>query len=862
MHARLTPIAGARAPIEFPAATAHVAVLPNGLTIIVQEDHGAPVASVQAWCATGSIHEGEKLGSGMSHMLEHMLFKGTDSRGPNEIAQQIQDTGGYINAYTSFDRTVYWIDTPSKGVPVALDILADAMLHSTLPPDEYVKEQEVIRREFAMGYDDPDRMSQIEFFATAFKEHPYRLPIIGHLDIYNQLTRDQVMGYYKARYVPNNLIFVVAGDVDTARVEEQLGRLFEKEARRSLPPLFIPQEPPQLGRRELHKEFATEVTRLDMGWHVPELTHPDLPALDLLAAILGDGRSSRLYREIRERAALAHTISAYCYSPGNSGLFGINANLDPDNRTAVETAVLDIVAELQRSGPGEAELAKAKKRTLSHQLQSLVSMRGKASDLGSNWLLTRNLNFSRDYLASIQNVTADDIQRVATAYLTERNLTVTSLNPPGSLTASAKAHTGPAAGEIQKFDLSNGMRLLVREDSRLPLVSAVAVFKAGVLAETPETSGATRLLARVILKGTTSRTADELAEEIEAVGGSVSADSGNNSFTVATRVMQPDLPLAIELLADVLVHPTFPEAAVEREKQFQIARIKEDEEELTSVARNIVREQLFGDHPYALRPRGTAESVPGLSRETIAALHRQYVVSRNCVLAVFGNVRAADVKALVEEAFAAMPEGDESPLENIPSSAPPAATVVKEELRDKTQAVLMIGYLGSDLYGEDQFALELIDEASSDLGSRFFIRIREQMGLAYFVGTSHLPGLTRGSFVFYLGTAPEKVEPVRRAFEEEIAALAAEGLSDLELARAKEKLIGQQEIRNQNNDTFAYTTALDELYGLGFDHYKHVTARVAAVTGEDVRRVANKYFLDQNHVIAIVRPPQPKESHA
>jgi len=186
---------GGSSTITFPPSTAQKWILPNGLTIIVQEDHGAPVASVQAWCATGSIYEDQHLGAGLSHILEHMLFKGTKTRSTNQIAQKIQDVGGYINAYTSFDRTVFWIDVPKDGVPTALDILSDAMMNSSLPPEEYQKEQEVIRREFAMGMDDPDRMAGLLLFATAYQRHPYRFPVIGELEIYNQLTQEQAIHY-------------------------------------------------------------------------------------------------------------------------------------------------------------------------------------------------------------------------------------------------------------------------------------------------------------------------------------------------------------------------------------------------------------------------------------------------------------------------------------------------------------------------------------------------------------------------------------------------------------------------------------------------------------------------------------------
>src|SRR6516162_4545510 len=437
--------------IAFPPSTAQKWILPNGLTVIVQEDHGAPVASLQAWCATGSIDEDQHLGAGLSHILEHMLFKGTKTRSANQIAQSIQDVGGYINAYTSFDRTVFWIDVPKGGAGTALEVLSDAMMNSTLPPEEYNKEQEVIRREFAMGMDDPDRMASLLLFGTAYQRHPYRFPVIGEMEIYNQLTQEQVVQYYKTRYVPNNLTFVVVGDVDAEKVRQQLGDLFKSYPEKSLKPIFIPSEPPQLGRREVHREFSTELTHLAMAWHIPEVTSPDVPALDLLSTILGDGRSSRLYRRVREETGLAFGISAFSYTPGDPGLFGIEATVDPNNREPAEKEILQLVETIKSSGVTNDELTKAKKIALSHHLDSLTTMRGQASDIGSNWLLTRNLNFSRDYLDALQKVTLHDIKRVAATYLTENNLTVISLNPKGSLAGKAETAKPTAAGDIQKF---------------------------------------------------------------------------------------------------------------------------------------------------------------------------------------------------------------------------------------------------------------------------------------------------------------------------------------------------------------------------------------------------------------------------
>jgi len=841
--------------ITFPPSSAQKWVLPNGLTIIVQEDRSAPVASVQAWCATGSIDEDAHLGAGLSHILEHMLFKGTKTRSTNEIAQKIQDVGGYINAYTSFDRTVFWIDVPKDGVATALGVLSDAMMNSTLPPEEYRKEQEVIRREFAMGMDDPDRVAGLLLFGTAYQRHPYRFPVIGEIEIYNQLTQEQVMQYYKTRYVPNNLTFIVVGDVDAEKVRQQLTELFTPYPEKSLKPVFIPAEPPQLGRREVHREFPTELTHLSLAWHIPEVTNPDVPALDLLSTILGDGRSSRLYRRVREEAGLAFGIGAFSYTPGDPGLFGIDATVDPKKREAAEQLAMGIVDEVKQAGVTAEELTKAKKILLSHHLGALTTMRGQASDIGSNWLLTRNLNFSRDYLAAVQKVTLDDIKRVAANYLTDSNLTVVSLNPKGSLTTKAEGPKVPAAAEIEKFELSNGLRLLVREDRRLPLVAMGAVFRGGLLAETPQTNGITRLMAKVLLKGTKTRTAEQIANQIEAVGGSMSSDAGNNSFNVSVDVTKPDVKLGVELLSDVLLNATMPEKAIAREKEIQIAAIQQEEEQLTTVARNIMRQALFPQHPYALRTNGSVESVQRLTQKDLLEFRDRYVVAKNGVIFVFGDVKAAEVKQLFEKALDGMKPGVLA-LADVHPAPPLNGIETVESRKEKAQGVIMVGFRGASISSPDRHALELIDEASSDLGSRFFIRIREQMGLAYYVGASQMQGLVPGLFAFYLGTDPQKIEPVKTALLDEIHKLANDGLTNQELARAKKKLIGQQEIANQSNEAFGYQCALEEIYGLGFDYYKRLEHDVDAVTLDDIKRVAAKYFRDQPYVLATVRPPE------
>lgn len=838
--------------IALPETHAEVFTLPNGLEIIVEEDHSAPVASVQAWVRTGSIHEGRWLGSGISHLLEHMFFKGTPSRGPQDFSRTVQDHGGYINAYTSFDRTVYWVDIPVRGVVPTLDLLADALMNSTLPADELVKEQEVIRREFAMGFDDPDNEAGKQLFATAFAEHPMRHPVIGHLDVFNAVTRDDLAAYYRERYAPNNIFFVIVGAVEAGAVRSRLAELFEKHPRRPLADVLIPREAGQLGRREQHKEFDTELTRMNLAWHVPAITHRDLPALNVLSTVLGSGRSALLYRRLREDLGIVHGVDAWCYTPASAGLFGIDALLDPDKAGDVRHELLTMVGEARSTDIAQPLLDKARRMFLSSQLSSLTTMRGKAADLGSNWLYARNLRFSHDFLAAAQHVTPAELRRVAGDYLRDENLTVTSLNPraTSARTVSRPDHGGRPA--TQFFRLPNGLRLLVREDARLPLVSVAATFKAGILAETAQDNGITRLLARTLLKGSVRRSAAQIAEEIESKGGAISSDSGNQSIGITARALQPDLASTIDLVADVIRNATLPDKAIAREKEVQLAGIKADAEEMTSVARNLLRARLFDSHPFALHALGTPESVNRLTRDDLAAFRDRHICAANGVISVFGAVNAAEVRALVTEHLGMLAPGTEA-LRDLPHPAPPAADIEATEHRPKAQAVLMVGFPGADMFSAERPALELIDDACSDLGSRLFNRIREEMGLAYFVGSSCLLGLVRGAFTFYVGTDPAKLTEVRAALREEIAKLAADGLDDAELARAKEKLLGAQEIRNQSNDALAYSCALDELYGLGHAHHEGLRGRIEAVTADTIRTVAARIF-SQPGVTAIVRP--------
>lgn len=825
----------------------------NGLTLIVLEDHSAPVVSAQAWCMAGSIHEGKWMGGGLSHVLEHMLFKGTTTRGPSRIDQEIQDVGGYMNAYTSFDRTAYWINVPNTGAKVAIDVLCDIVCNATLPEDEMAKEKQVILREMDMNQDDPGRRSSRRLFEVAYTKSPYRYTIIGYPDIYNEITREDVVAYYKEKYVPNNLLFVVVGDIKAAEVEDQIRKAFAGVKARPLAPTVLPEEPPQTAPREIIEEAPIEMAHFHYSWHIPNIRHADVPALDVLATLLGAGRSSRLYQQVREKAGLVQSVDAWTYSPGNQGLLGMSAMLEPGNLDAARAAMLAEVEGMKTAPVSKEELSKAVKQFLAGHLSSRKTMQGQAQDLGANWAAANDLNFSERYLDAVRRLAPEDLMRVASQYLTPKNRTFFGLVPQGVAAKAGESAAAAAENPIQKVELANGLRLLIKEDHRLPFVEFRIVFKGGVLAEDPAKNGLTLLLAKMLLKGTKSRSAEQIATEIESVGGSIDAYGGNNSFGVNAEVLSCDFALGLDLISDVLLNPAFPASALELEKQMQLAAIRSNKDHLLHSGSLAMRRALFGDAGYGLDVHGSESSVPTITAEDVRAFHEKLIVPGNAVLAIYGDVQPQAVQAAVEKAFASWSGVVAEDLEAAPMK-PLQGIERVVETRDKKQAVLLIGFRGVNIRNPDHYALDLIQEACSDMGSRLFMRIRDKLGLAYYVGVQNFLGLQPGYFAFYAGTAPDKAEQVEKEMLVEAELLRADGLTEEELKRCKAKLVGQKKIARQDIASYAMTTALDELYGLGYTNTDTEDAKYEAVTQAQTIEAARKYLTLDALVVAVVKP--------
>lgn len=837
--------------MEFPLTSAHLETLKPGLDVILDPSSGSSVISAQIWVATGSMHESALAGSGISHLLEHMVFKGTDRFSGEELSLEVQAAGGQWNAYTTYDRTVYYIDGPAESLDLFLSALTEMVFRPTFPEGEYEKEKDVIRREIAMGLDDPDSVGHEHNFRTIFSRDHRRHPIIGQLDLFNAITYEQMVTYHHARYRPNNCFLVLSGEFDPTEAKSIITRELDKGLRpfREFP-VSLPNEPARIGVRRSAETFAIPSSHLTMSWQVPELGHPDVPALELLSTIFGGGRSTPLYRVIREELGLVHSIGSYAWiTPDAPGLFSVHAEAETDKLAEIEAQVHQQLNQLAQRDL-QKEITRAKRQLASAQFKTLTTASSRASDLASNWHQTRNLDYTRDFLIQLEKVTTKDIHHVITTYLNPDRLTITRLDPEGSNAEAPETDAVSKDAVIHEHTLSNGLRILLNQDSQVPVIYGNLALLAGCLSETPETAGLNALLSSLLLKGTSNRSATELAESLEDLGASLRPGAGNNTLLLSTYCLRDDLAPVMEILGEVLTNSTFPEEALEREKAAITSRLKEALNDPASRAFREMRHQLWNGQGYGIPSSGSLESLASLDRESILAHSKKSFSAGNLVLALFGDLDPEKILPLLEDTLGQLPAGETQ-------HAPPEIPTHSGEHHltlDKEQAVLAIGYPGLSVTDPRRFALELLHCYCSDMAGPLFTNIREELGLAYYVSSSMFLGINTGLFSFYLGTAPDQLDLARTTLEGEIQKLIKDGIPSDRLASVKANARAANALQNQSPKSRANLAALDVLLGLSATHHTEQDARMDAVTGEEIQQLAAELLQDKKATIVVVTP--------
>ncbi len=850
--------------LQIAAAEPVVETLDNGCRLVVEVDHSRPVASFRVYVGAGSIYEGQYLGGGITHFLEHTISEGSQSRTLAEIEAELDALGNTYNAYTTKDHTCYYATTSGEDIGRLADVISDFVLHPTFPAEHVETQRGIILREMAMGDDDPIRRVTNLLYQTLFTTHPDRYRIIGYPEAFTSLTRDDIVDYHDRLYGPGNIVVAAVGDFDGEAVLAQLRELYSSLPRRPRPAVELAQEPEQIApRRRVEEAANVQRAYLRIAWPTISLFDEDLYALDTLSGYLTAGESSLLVRRLRDELGLVDDVSSYSATPGyDAGFFAFGATLDPANLARVEQEIVATLDEIKRSAPRKREIERVLKQVEAAEVFGQESAEGRASTLGRNLMQTGDVDFTERYVAGIRGVTPRQVSEVAQKYFAPERMTVAILRPP--VEGTDEGTQEPDAGEVRTYErtLGNGLRVMVRENHSIPAVSICTATLGGLRYESAENVGITSLMASMLVRGTQHLTRQELAERVDRLGGSLAPYSGRNSFGLNAQFLSGDLPAALELTLDALFRPTFPADELERERQLTLAGIARQKDSVQMVAIQALLAELFHEHPYRFTPIGTEESVRDLTVADIKAFHAAFARAAATSVVIAGDVDAdaafAEVERLTQGLTAEPPQPPDAPAEQ--PIEQPRERIIE---RPQAQAIVACAFHALTVNDPDADVLDVLDAVLSGAGmpgGRLHDTLRGEQ-LVYFVHGTPMLGLDPGAYIIQAGTAPETVATVRERIEAIIRSLVAEPPSQDELELGKRAAIAAHRAGLETNASVAQTMALDVIYGLGAQNWESYDKRIEAVTAEQVQQMAQRVLDLERSAVVVTTPGDTGEGN-
>lgn len=844
--------------------------LSNGLEVYVKEDHARKVAAVQLWVMVGSADE-EAKERGISHLLEHMAFKGTDRRDVGKIAAEVEALGGEINAYTSWDETVYYITSPSTAVNQALDILTDAVLKPKIDQSELEKEKQVVLEELMDSEERPERKASKLLMKTVFTKSPYQYPIIGFRETVENISRDDIVSFRKKWYVPENMFFLIVGDVDTNKVLKELENLTEglKPTGFFRPPRAV--EPPQREIRTaaLRDNNARE-TRLSIAFHIPAIKSNDVNALDLVGDILGARDSSRLVKTLKKDKALVNSISAYALTPKDPGIMTISATLDASNLEIVTKTIMEEISRLASEPPTSDELDRAKVHIESQHIYARETVQGMCRSIGSFKADLGDAYYEEKYLTLIKAVTPEEISRVTKSYLFAPNVTISILMPAesskefdvaslvpvvesfGKLPGSVAADNN-SVHKAHETTLPNGIKVVLLRDDSNPAVSLRIAHQGGKRYETRETEGIMNFISQMLPKGAGKLDEAQIFNKVEDMGGRLAGFSGQDSFGLSATFFSRFLNEGLELLATIQTDPTFPDDKLERERLLIINRIKTEPDRPIQYAFSELNKTLFRNHPYGFNKEGTLATVAGFSSSDLKQTYKRFAVPENTVITVVGEMEPEKALKKITELFGSIPAKKFDPPAVTPET-PLKGVNEKKILIPRAKAHIAIGFPAVSFYDPDRYALEVLNNLLSGQGGRLFLQLRDRESLAYVVASFVRPGVQPGLFGFYIACDTSKIDNAVEGLFREIGKVRSDSLTEKEVKDSINNLIGNHLIHLQSTWSRSENSALNTLYGLGYDYDAVYVKNIAKVTLQDVNRVANKYLNPENCAILKILP--------
>lgn len=842
------------------ASQAQMYKLDNGQTVVVQEVKNNPIVTIDTWIKTGSIDE-EDSNNGVAHFLEHLFFKGTKTHEPGEFDKILETKGAITNAATSKDFTHYYITIPSKDFDLAMDLHGDMILHPLIPRKEMEKERKVVLEEISKDLNSPTKIMQDNLNSMLYTTHPYKRKVIGRSDVIETITRDQVLSFYNKNYSPSNMVTVIIGDVDANHAIEKTKEAFNAEYKKQTKTIYTKESP--LTKQQKKVEYLdTESGYMVIGFRGTPIDDKDSYALDVLATILGDGRSSVLNQVLKEKKRIAFSVDAGNSTFRDDGIFYISANYEPTKCKIVQDTIFNEIEKIQKNGVTDDQLKLAKNIIERSTYYSRESITNIATEIGYTMALTNDIKFYDTYLDNIKNVSKEDVKKAAEKYLGINRSAVSIVLPKSAkeIPVASLTQQAPATAELvsenaqtQKYKLSDGATMLYTPNNVNDIIAISIYAKGGQLAE--QKAGTANLTATAMMRGTKNYTSLELSQVLEDNGIKIQPSASADAFAINVLTTKDEYDKTLELLNEVVNNATFEDYEIDKVKTEKLNTIKRNKDVPLQRAIEEYRDLIYQNSPYSISSKILEKNIPNITKEDIINYYNSIFAPKNLVISINGNIDKDKTIQDLNNIF--------KPKENaknfdfvqynskIPTVTTPRQTIQKVPTTET--AWILLGWQTNGVLNEKDYAtLQVIDSLlGSGMSSRLFKDLREQEGLAYQLGSGYSPNVLRGSFLLYIGTNPQTLDKAKSGLFAEITRLKTEYVGDKELQDAKEKLLGNYVIGLETNLDKASNIGWYEASTRGYEFKDKYEKLINSVTDSDIIEIANKYFTD-DYILSIV----------
>ena len=827
--------------------------LSNGLTVLFYPYEREKVATIKLCVKIGSSYENEKE-AGITHLIEHMIFKGTETKKPEDIVGVIESLGGYMNAFTSYDYTCYYIAGPSTIVEKSLEILSDVVFHPFFDPVELKKEKEVVIEEMKMRLDNPFVVLFENIMKASYQKYPYKRPIIGYEKTVKSFKREDLLKFVNQFYVPENMVLTVVGNISEKKLFSLINKYFIDLPQRKLKIVRFPEE------TYTNKPTLVWVKRpVKEGYFAFSLPcasfrDEDAPFLDLLAEILGGGESSRLYLKLKRELNLVKTISASSFTPYGPGLFEIYGTADPQNFKKIIEEVIKELEMIKQFGVSVEELEKAKTQILSDFIFSSETSEGLSSLLARFQILRGSYKDILWYQEKIKNATIEDLIKVSQKYFNFQKMVAGFLSEKKLFTEKdfqeilAKIKSKPSP-EI--FTLNNGLKVILYPQNDIPTVGITLAFPGGLRFETKETNGLFQALALLWTRGTKNYTAEELAEKLESIGTTIKGFSGRNTFGLNVLSLSSKLDESLKYFKEILLNPAFDENECKKAKPELISLLLKQQDQPLHLAVNEFLKVLFPNHPYGLNSAGSLEFYQKFTCKDLRDAYKKFVRPDKGTLVIVGNFDPFFLKEKIKTLL--MDWGSQSYKTILEEPEPDYPKKLITHLEKETyQTQILLGFQTPGLNSKEKVALEVLNSALSGQNGRLFRILRDERSLAYVVTSFLIFYPKKSAFVLYIGCSPEKEKEAISGFWEILEKIKKDGFEPEEIERAKNRLIGTQKLSLQSNLSISEDMAVNEVLGLGWNYSSLYENLVKSITQEDIKNLIKTFLKKEKSVLFIL----------